>query len=86
MSELTPSEFGDSPTVEVIVFRHGDEIHRELCESAEQAAVIVDQWSEQDGVECQVDDLSVHHGPDEILEPTPDALVEDEYRVDRKSQ
>lgn len=66
MSELTPSEFGDGPTVE---------IHRELCESAEQ-----------DGVECQVDDLSVHHGPDEILEPTSDALVEDEYRVGTKSQ
>jgi hypothetical protein len=69
----------DSRTVEVVVFQHGAEIHRELCESAEEAALIVDRWSEQPGVECQVDDLSVHHRPEDILEPTPDELGDDEY-------
>ncbi len=77
MNNITPSEPDNSPTVEVIVFQHGHEIARELCESAEEASLIVDWWSEQDGAECQVDDLSIHHSPDDILEPSADGLVED---------
>jgi hypothetical protein len=69
----------DSRTVEVLVFQHGTQIHRELCESAEEAALVVERWSEQPGVECQVDDLSVHHRPDDILEPTPDDPIDEEY-------
>ena len=71
---------GDSPTVEVVVFRHGAEVHRELCESAEAAALVVEEWGEQDGVHCQVDDLSVHHRPGQILEPEPGELDDAEYR------
>jgi hypothetical protein len=69
--DLTAMDYGDmAPTVEVIVYRHGEVVHRELCESAEAAAV--DQWSELDGVECSVDDLAVHHVGGQILEPDPD--------------
>jgi hypothetical protein len=82
MGEVEPSEPNSSPTVEVIVFQHGHEIARELCESSEEAAVIVDWWNEQDGVECQVDDLSIHHCPDDILEPTADGFVEDADRTE----
>ncbi len=82
MSDSTSSEFGDGAAVEVIVFQHGAEIHRELCESTEQAATVVDLWSERDGVECQVDDLSIHHGPNDILEPSPDMDPDDEYPSD----
>jgi hypothetical protein len=60
-----------SPTVEVRVFRHGELVHRELCESEEQAALAVDEWSELEGVRCEVDDLTVTHRPGEILEPEP---------------
>jgi hypothetical protein len=74
----------DNRTVEVVVFEHGAEIHRELCESAEEAALVVDRWSERPGVECQVDDLSVHHQPTDILEPSPDEFVDDEYEVDEQ--
>ena len=69
-------------TVEVVVFRHGDEVHRELCESAEAAALVVEEWGEQDGVQCQVDDLSVHHRPGQILEPEPAEFDDAEYRED----
>jgi hypothetical protein len=75
----------DNRTVEVVVFRHGAQIHRELCESAEDAALVVERWSEQPGVECQVDDLSVHHRPDDILEPTPDDPIDEEYDLDDES-
>jgi len=47
----------------VRVFRNGRLIHQELCESEEQAYLVVDEWSEFDGVRCEVDDLSVRHGP-----------------------
>jgi hypothetical protein len=79
MRDDTPTGFDESPTVEVIVFRDGNEIRRELCESAEQAAAVVDAWSEHEDVHCQVDDLAVHHTPDQILEPTADVFVNDEY-------
>ncbi|MGZ4141339.1 MAG: hypothetical protein ACXVQY_02420 [Actinomycetota bacterium] len=63
-------EVGESPTVEVRVWRYGKLVHRELCESVEIAADLVDTWSEIEGVECEVDDMSARHGDEEVLEPT----------------
>lgn len=82
MSEMGPleAETGDgSPTIEVVVYQHGREIHRELCETAEAADEIASSWSELPGVECQVDDLATRHHPGEILEPDegPGPLDED---------
>ena len=62
----------ESPTIEVIAFRHGREIGRELCDTPEEAAFAVQQWSEQRGVTCQVDDLAVRHTPRDVLDPSPD--------------
>lgn len=69
MSDVLPTDLGESPTVEVRVFRFGELVHRQLCESEEEAAAVVDRWMELQGVECEVDDLSTHHRPGEILEP-----------------
>jgi len=78
MSDVLPSELGESPTVEVRVFRLGELVHRQLCESEEEAAAVVDRWIELEGVECEVDDLSTHHRPGEILEPeAPTESAED---------
>jgi hypothetical protein len=71
-----PFEEQDVSTIEVRVFRHGDLVHRELCESEEQASLVVDEWAEFDGVQCEVDDLSVRHQPGQILAPEPAALPE----------
>ncbi|HET6916891.1 MAG TPA: hypothetical protein VFH56_12445 [Acidimicrobiales bacterium] len=59
----------EAPTVEVRVWRHGELVHTELCESEEQAALILEEWQELDGVRCEVDDLSVRHHPGDVLEP-----------------
>ncbi len=69
MSDESMSEGGVAPTVEVRVFRYGTLIHQELVDSEEQAALVVDGWAELDGVQCEVDDLSVRHHPGQILEP-----------------
>jgi hypothetical protein len=74
----------ETPTIEVRVFRHGELVHRELCESEEQASLVIDEWSELDGIECEVDDLSVHHEPGEILEPEPAELREETYPEQRE--
>lgn len=63
-----------APTVEVKVFRDGKLVHRELCESESDAAAAVEQWKEVEGAEFEVDDLAVHHGPTDILEPTESVL------------
>lgn len=89
MSEVF-EERDEAPTIEVRVFRHGELVHQELCESEEQASLVVDEWAELDGVECEVDDLSVHHQPGEILEPEPAELREEDYadqrEIDRRAR
>ena len=82
MNEISSSQPDASPTVEVIVFQHGQEVARELCQTAEEASVIVDWWSEQEGAECRVEDLSTRHRPDDILESAADDLDADAYPAD----
>jgi len=79
MSDETLSARHETPTVEVRVFRHGTLVHRELVESEEQAALVVDEWSELDGVRCEVDDLSIRHHPGEILEPELPIVPDEGY-------
>lgn len=77
-------ERGETPTVEVRVYRHGKLVHRELCESEEQASLVIEEWSELDGVECEVDDLSLRHEQGDILEPEPAELREEDYPQERE--
>ncbi len=79
MAEQQPHPSDEAPTVEVRVFRHGEFVHTELCESEEQAALVVEQWSELDGVQCEVDDLTVKHRPGDIFEPEPAITVDEDY-------
>ena len=79
MSETQPGTWTETPSVEVRVFRHGALVHREWCETEEQASFVVGRWSELEGVECEVDDLTVRHRPDEILGSEP-AGIPDEDR------
>lgn len=77
VTEQHSHQWDESSTVEVNVFRDNELIHTELCESDEQAALVVEEWSELDGVRCEVDDLTVKHEPGDILAPEP-ALTDDE--------
>lgn len=80
----TFEERDETPTIEVRIFQHGKLVHTELCESEEQASLVVDEWAELDGVDCEVDDLSVKHDPGDILEPEPAELGEDDYPEQRE--
>ena len=71
--------WGESPTVEVAVYRHGELVRRVLCDDADAAADVVREWEEFDGVECLVDDLSVKHAAGDILEPDVDEPFDDTY-------
>jgi hypothetical protein len=78
--DLEAMEYGgEAPTVEVRVYRDGTMIHRELCESTEAAADVVELWSEAEGVECVVDDLSVEHAAGQILEPGDESSPDETY-------
>lgn len=70
---------GDTPTIEVRVYRDAELIQRELCESEEEAARVLESWSELDDVTCEVDDLSYHHRPGDVLEPQPPEPVDEDY-------
>ena len=77
---FAPDELGETPTIEVTVFRDGQVIHRELCETDEEATAVAEQWSETGEVECQIDDLSVHHRASDVLEPSESELSDDDGR------
>lgn len=77
MSEQNARE--GKPSIEVRVFRHGELIERQLCESDEEAAELVEQWSELEDVTCLVDDLTFHHMPDDVLEPEPAEPPDEDY-------
>jgi hypothetical protein len=79
MSDHQAFDSSDTPTIEVRVYRHDELIQRELCESEEQAAAVLEGWSELDDVRCEVDDLSFHHRPGDVLEPAPPEPVDEDY-------
>lgn len=53
----------DTPTIEVRVYRDGNLVQRELCETDVEAAAVVAAWSEVDGIVCQVDDSAAGARP-----------------------
>lgn len=71
MGEVRPEELGETPTLEVLVYRNGELIHREFCESEDEAADVVATWEESPGVECVVDDVSGHQHGLESFEVEP---------------
>lgn len=62
MANRHPEDPSDTPISEVVVLRDGAEIHRQPCESEQEAAAIVAHWEEQPGVECEVIDLTAGPG------------------------
>lgn len=79
MTDEVSEERDENPAVEVRVYRHGELIHRQLCESEDEAAGVVDHWADVEGVVCEVDDLSVHHHLEDILEGTGAPEGDDGY-------
>lgn len=61
-----------TPTLQVNVYEGGVLIAQVPCESAEEAADIVAEFEEREGVRCEVEDLAVEHGPDDVLAVEPE--------------
>ncbi len=70
MSEDSLYDNGTS-VIEVRIYRDDQLLARELCESEDDAAAVVDRWSELGNLSFLVDDLSRHHAPEDILAPEP---------------
>jgi hypothetical protein len=71
----------DTPALQVNVYRDGQLVAQVPCESVDDATDVVAQWEDQEGVECEVEDLAERHGAQDVLQPEPeDTLPESEYR------
>ena len=71
-----PMQRGDAtPTIEVRAYRDGTLVGRTLCESEQAAMEAVEDWSEVEGVVCEVDDLSFRHRAGDVFEPDPSIEV-----------
>ena len=78
MADERTEAHGESPVVELLVYRHGELDRRELFESEEQARFAMEAWGDLEGVEFRIADLSVHHGAQDILEDEPGEILEEE--------
>lgn len=76
MSESTTLYDAGAPATEVRIYRDGQLLARELCESEDDAAAVVDRWSELGNVSFLVDDLSAQHVAGDILAPVPPDIEE----------
>jgi|688.fasta_scaffold14353_10 hypothetical protein len=54
--------------VEVRIWRGGGVAHREVCADGAEAAQLVERWAEFGITGIDVDDLTVHHLPGQVLE------------------
>jgi hypothetical protein len=71
MDQLRPDELGETPTLEVIVYRDGELVERVRCETELEAAEIVASREETVGVECVVTDLSTPPLDEAAIEVEP---------------
>jgi hypothetical protein len=55
MSDVSPSEFGETPVVEVRICRDGNEVAPRFCESVDAAADLVGQWEDLGATRIEVD-------------------------------
>jgi hypothetical protein len=71
-----------APTLLVNVYAEGTLTVQIPCESADAAALIVAEWESRPGIECEIEDLSVRHGGDDVLAPEPEDAIDelDDYR------
>ena len=53
--------------IELHVFMGGSPVTTAQFDDAEEAQAAAERWTELPGVTCQIDDVSFHHGPDDIL-------------------
>jgi hypothetical protein len=67
-----------APTLEVRIYDHDVLLARELCETEEDAAAVVERWSELANLFVVADDLSTKHQPDDILAPDEPLIGSDE--------
>jgi hypothetical protein len=81
----------DAQLLEVVVYRHGQEVTRESCPSGPEAAAIVARWEEEPGVTCEiidltaagrtVDDIEKPESAGDIVDPHIEVQFDnDEYR------
>ena len=73
MSAGTSYDTG-APTIEVRIYRNGQLLVRGLVETEEDAAAVVEQWSDEN-VYVLVDDLSAQHPPQTSSRPTSSRRV-----------
>ena len=61
---------GTTPTLEVRILRDGVVVQREFVESGEEADEVASTWSDVEGVEVRVEDLT-RSGSARVLDPRP---------------
>jgi len=86
MSVLAEGAGWDTPCTEVRIYRRGELVQREMCESDAEVEQVLAAWSEIEDVTCQVDDLSYHHRPGDVLEPEPAVLSDEDDPRDGPTQ
>ena len=71
----------ETPALWLNVYEHGRRVARIPCESQEDAARVIEQWEDAEGIEWELEDFAARHDALDVLAPEPeDAIPEEEYR------
>jgi hypothetical protein len=80
MSDFRSVDAEDTGSIEVCAYRGAVLIERRLCESADDAAAIVEAWEQNAGVECTVRDLSSEDSSSDFPDDQFEAPLSDDRR------
>jgi len=80
MSDITVYDTG-APSIEVRIYRDDRLLASELCESEDDAAAVVERWSEEGDFSFLVDDLTFRHTPGDVLGPEIVELADEDYPI-----
>lgn len=54
-----------------------------MCETSEEAADVVAKWEAGEGHSCEIGDLFVKHGGEDVLAPDPEGVFPMDERRDK---
>lgn len=61
-----------TPSIEVTIYRGDELVARELCESEEEAALVVETWTERGDFSFEINDLTEREYVDDFEPAIPD--------------
>lgn len=80
MTDVRPEDLGETPSLEVRAYRNGELVRTARCDSEEEVAAIIEQWTEEaDDLWCEILDLTDPKPSTELIDRVLPAELDEDY-------